>query len=110
MAARLFVMVDFLFPVSHNPALARKGMRHRAAVGLSEETDAIIVVVSEETGNISIAHNGKIITHTTKSNTEDIMRWIKKALPENSSEPIFFAKQINSLKKLFTKILKGFEQ
>lgn len=36
------------------------GMRHRAALGASETTDAIVVVVSEETGNISVAHNGRI--------------------------------------------------
>ena len=36
------------------------GMRHRAAIGISETSDAIVVVVSEETGNISVVHNGKI--------------------------------------------------
>ena len=36
------------------------GMRHRAALGASEAADAIVVVVSEETGNISVAHNGRI--------------------------------------------------
>jgi len=36
------------------------GMRHRAALGLSEETDAVIVIVSEETGKISIVENGNV--------------------------------------------------
>ena len=37
------------------------GLRHRAAVGVTEETDAVSIVVSEETGIISIAHNGRMI-------------------------------------------------
>jgi len=50
-----------LFPLSQNTALARSlGTRHRAAIGLTEETDAVSVVVSEETGAISVAIYGKL--------------------------------------------------
>ncbi len=50
-----------LFPLSQNPQLARSlGTRHRAAVGLAEETDAVCVVVSEETGAISVSVYGKL--------------------------------------------------
>jgi diadenylate cyclase len=48
-----------LLPLSQNPYLeASLGTRHRAAIGLSEQTDAIAIVISEETGKISIAHKG----------------------------------------------------
>jgi diadenylate cyclase len=48
-----------ILPLSQTQALPRTvGTRHRAALGLSETTDAIVVVVSEETGNISLAHGG----------------------------------------------------
>ncbi len=50
-----------VFPLSQQAGLHRSiGTRHRAAVGMSEETDAVIVVVSEETGTISIALNGRL--------------------------------------------------
>jgi len=50
-----------LFPLSQNTELARSlGTRHRAALGLTEETDAVCVVVSEETGGISVAVQGKL--------------------------------------------------
>jgi diadenylate cyclase len=39
----------------------RLGLRHRAGIGVTEETDAIAIIVSEERGSISIAHNGRII-------------------------------------------------
>jgi diadenylate cyclase len=50
-----------LFPLSQSPSLSRTlGTRHRAGLGLSEETDAVILIVSEETGMISIAVRGKL--------------------------------------------------
>jgi len=50
-----------LLPLSKNPYIAKRyGTRHRAAIGLSEETDAVLIVVSEETSEISLAINGSI--------------------------------------------------
>jgi diadenylate cyclase len=52
-----------LFPLSENPELSKAlGTRHRAALGMTEETDAVTVVVSEETGRISLGVEGKL-TH-----------------------------------------------
>jgi diadenylate cyclase len=41
------------------------GLRHRAAVGLTEETDAFVVIVSEETGHISVSEHGELISNLT---------------------------------------------
>ena len=49
-----------ILPVSHNLNIPKElGLRHRAALGISQETDAIAIIVSEETGGISIAYKGE---------------------------------------------------
>lgn len=65
-----------ILPVSHDTSLPRHlGLRHRSALGIAQATDAIAVVVSEETGNISYAHKGEI--HLKLTTTE-----LEKALSE----------------------------
>lgn len=49
------------------------GARHRAALGLSQETDAVIVVVSEETGGISVAENGRLVRNLTVEGLESLL-------------------------------------
>ena len=68
------------------------GLRHRAALGISEDTDAIAVVVSEETGSISIAHGGRIIRRLDPIRLGNILTEFYR--PENESR--------NFLKRTFT--------
>ena len=70
-----------VFPVSNNPNLSGSGMRHRAAVGLSEDTDAIVVAVSEENGVVSVAHNGRLLRCTGEGARDSLLRWVAKGLP-----------------------------
>lgn len=94
-----------VFPVSNNPELAESGMRHRAAVGLSEETDALVVAVSEETGTVSVAHNGKLYRYRGKNAAQPVMRWMAKAMPGDESPGAFaeaaakFVKLLSGAKK-----------
>lgn len=63
------------------------GMRHRAALGMSENTDAVIVVVSEETGGISMAHKGQIKIGIAAASLADEIRSVVKPEGTASAEP-----------------------
>lgn len=57
------ISAGVLLPLTEDPKLSwRYGTRHRAAIGMSEVSDYLCIVVSEETGNISIAYKGQLIT------------------------------------------------
>jgi len=63
-----------LLPVSQNAVISKDmGTRHRAAIGLSEQSDALIVVVSEETGIISLAQHGVILRRLDRANLYRIL-------------------------------------
>ncbi len=60
-----------ILPVSHDTNIPRAlGLRHRSALGIAQETDAVAIVVSEETGNVSIAHKGKLFTKLSSTELE----------------------------------------
>jgi diadenylate cyclase len=68
------VVAGCLFPLSDNPRINRSlGTRHRAAIGLTEQADAIVVVVSEETGTVSIAINGRLTRDLDREGLERVL-------------------------------------
>jgi diadenylate cyclase len=91
-----------VLPLSASGILVRNpdrqmGLRHRAALGISEDTDAIAVVVSEETGFISIAHGGRMIRRLDPERLENILSAFYR--PENESK--------NFMKRTFPFLNRG---
>lgn len=64
-----------MLPLSESRALERElGTRHRAAVGVTEGTDAIAIVISEETGAISVAYNGRLVRRMDEGELSRVLR------------------------------------
>lgn len=73
-----------MLPLSGNLNLSRDlGMRHRAGIGMSEHSDAVVAIVSEETGSISVAINGRLKRHLAPDTLERLLR--NELLPESRS-------------------------
>jgi diadenylate cyclase len=62
-------------PLTDNiSATGQLGTRHRAAIGVTEDSDALAVVVSEETGQIAVAHNGRLIRNLDQDRLRRVLR------------------------------------
>lgn len=74
-----------MLPLSRNVNLSRDlGMRHRAGIGMSENSDAVVVIVSEETGSISVAIGGMLKRHLKPETLEILLR--NELLPQEDSD------------------------
>lgn len=89
-----------MLPLSRNVNLSRDlGMRHRAGIGMSENSDAVVVLVSEETGSISVAVGGMLKRHLMTETLEQLLR--NELLPQPEAEADKDAKRRQPLKNLF---------
>lgn len=88
-----------MLPLSGNTNLSRSlGMRHRAGIGISENSDAIVAIVSEETGSISVAINGMLKRHLTPETLERLLK--SELMPKQDEKKPSTATRI-------TNVLKG---
>lgn len=80
-----------MLPLSRNVNLSRDlGMRHRAGIGMSENSDAVVVIVSEETGTISVAIGGLLKRHLMPETLEKLlMNELIPQQPEEQREPLY---------------------
>lgn len=96
-----------MLPLSRNVNLSRDlGMRHRAGIGMSENSDAVVVLVSEETGTISVAVGGMLKRHLMTETLEQLLR--NELLPPSEEDGGTQSKKA-SLRGLLPKVKKDGE-
>lgn len=98
-----------IFPLTQRQDLSKSlGTRHRAAIGLSEETDAVVVVVSEETGAISYAYKGQLVRGVTaeelrafltsvlvrRPHSRKLLDWLRAPRRERMKAPVALPSRI----------------
>ena len=88
-----------ILPLTQNNALdSELGTRHRAAIGMSENSDAVVVVVSEETGSISVAVNGVLTRNVTRGELREML--LSNLIPQTNDN------DTNTKMKILNKIRK----
>ena len=93
------VSAGVILPLSTTPDLSwRYGTRHRAAIGLSENTDALCLVISEETGDVSLVKNGKV---NTFSNMDELDKKLN-----NFFTPLIYQEHQKTLKEKWQDLKK----
>lgn len=88
-----------VLPLTQNTNLSKElGMRHRAGIGLSEQSDAVVIIVSEETGDISLAVEGLLKRHLNGGTLDKLLR---AELIQQEEETRKSAKLLRKLRDLF---------
>lgn len=74
-----------ILPLTQNNSIdSELGTRHRAAIGMSEHSDAVVVIVSEETGSISVAVNGNLTRDVTRGKLREVL--LSELIPKSNGE------------------------
>lgn len=91
-------------PLSKNPNFSKKlGTRHSAAVGISEETDAVVLVVSEETGNISVAWDGQMQRQPNADVTRRLL--MNLLVPQDKKKESGWSKTMSPFKRAWWRLI-----
>ena len=90
-----------ILPVTEREVPAQFGLRHRAAIGMSEATDSLILIVSEETGQVSLAKNGKILHNLSFQEVREMINnYLTGAEIDDKFEPLNQSERVAPLKKI----------
>tara|TARA_R110000868_G_scaffold121812_1_gene322988 strand:- start:76905 stop:77771 length:867 start_codon:yes stop_codon:yes gene_type:complete len=90
-----------ILPVTEREVPAQFGLRHRAAIGMSEATDSLILIVSEETGQVSLAKNGKILHNLSFQEVREMINnYLTGEEIDDKFEPLTQSEKMAELKRI----------